>query len=244
MDLSKDFYDINLTRLLHSIRYHENLIFLSLPKNSLGATWYGLNEELSGSCSWPPNLKHLQINGESLMDKEHWIRLMRSFPMSLLLFSVQSPLDYMIFEGIDEGRPTSASVTHLKIGSQRVGESKVPLYWILQGFAQVRFLTLPFKDAPLLHLESIKQISFGELLEEIIFTLSPTVYPPKTARSIDLVGNYVHAFPRLKRIEIPMSCLPLDNENAMEDLDAYEHEMIRRKSENETDFAGILIVEE
>ena len=78
LDLSKNYYELDIHQLLHSLRNLTSLHFLSLPR----AVFRGSRKYNSGQ-KWPANLSSLEFNGGYPCDVDYWRDMMRSWPLTL-----------------------------------------------------------------------------------------------------------------------------------------------------------------
>ncbi|KIW17368.1 hypothetical protein PV08_04562 [Exophiala spinifera] len=211
LDLSCDSYEMTLPQLLDSIGHLSHLVTLKLPRNALRGRC-----SLSSKSHWPVHLRNLQVSDFLYDDLESWATLFESWPSSIRSFKIAECKGYGSLHCLEPSFLAVDSITSFEIGISW-HEDAFPFHRLLKTFPNIVRLTLPAYQAEQLAKstgvdEFMSDLQSGAYLQDADHESSVEVLiltgqqPPATvppALSAEILGRYVHKFPRLRRLEIP-----------------------------------------
>ncbi len=205
LDLSNDFYDIDLSQLLRAVCDLTYLTFLSLPKAALKRAYVSPRTP----HLWPPNLLHLRLNGTMPTSVNEWNGVVLDLPTSLHILTISflnSPghavPDVFWYLESSAKQVTSLHILHATYRSLRT----VALF---KPFPNLRSISLPYDCAGL---EEICTLSDQGVLSATLETLALTddpyvcteeLNPVDNALSVKDLGLLASPFPSLRRLEVP-----------------------------------------
>ncbi|EXJ80207.1 hypothetical protein A1O1_08349 [Capronia coronata CBS 617.96] len=209
LDLSTDYYDIDLPQLLDAIDHLDRLTTLKLPRNALWA-------DLKPQSRWPKNLRFLQVSHRLYEDEGSWATLFDSWPETLKTLRIAECLYYSFFKCLDRCPSTSAARTirTLEIGPA-LHEDRLPLGAIMHAFPMVKTLVLPAyvgaHKNPLYEEDGHGNVTFSiapvsqeqHPLENLVLRDYNHVSQPDLDDMVWILSVLIDRFPRLRRIELP-----------------------------------------
>ena len=118
LDLSGDFYDFDLSRLLRAVRGSTSLRKLCLPKGALSKASISMLKS-ARPWLWPPYLTQLQVNYLLPESPEAWYAFLTHLPATLRSLSFEDCKDYRDFDSLAALDTTAEQVHRLHVGSCR-----------------------------------------------------------------------------------------------------------------------------
>ena len=118
LDLSGDFYDFDLARLLRAVRGSMSLRKLCLPKGALSRLSISMLRS-ARPWLWPPYLTQLQVNYLLPESPEGWYAFLAHLPATLVSLSFEDCRDYRDFDSLVALDITVEQVHRLHVGSCR-----------------------------------------------------------------------------------------------------------------------------
>lgn len=205
LDLSNDFYDIDLSQLLQAVCDLAHLTHLSAPKGAMKRAYGSIKQRYR----WPASLHHLRLSGTMPNAINEWEGLLIDLPTSLRILTLSflsSPARNLpvVFWYMSSSakQVTSLHILHARYASLRATA-------LFRPFPNLKLLSLPYDR---LGVEEICNLSgqrvLSTTLEDLVITDDPYVCteelnPVDRATGFDDLCLLVSRFPSLKRLELP-----------------------------------------
>lgn len=247
LDLSNDFYDIELSQLLRATSDLIHLSFLSIPKGALRCA--DISSKRRSSHRWPPNLTHLQLNGSLPATLDGWNSFIADLPPGLhtLAVAFQNQLSRHAMDGFAYLTESAPQITTLHIRHLRC--EPLQILGLSTPFPCLELATLPYDEVVLQGLSRSAIPVLSSSLKILHLVDDPYISPVNLnpvdcgARSKDL-GLLAMKFPALKRMEVPDRYHTIfRNEQDLVELEAVQRTMARRYPSEVESEVGVFLEE-
>ena len=229
LDLSNDFYDIDLSQLLRATCDLPQLSFLSLPQGALKRAYISAKEV----HRWPRNLVHLQLNGMPPDSLDRWNNLITDLPDHLRILGLcfRKGIGSVVLERLWWLKSSAEQITSLNV--PRVPYWNPATSWLFKPFPNLKSISLPYHRS-ILNLHDPDGIVPAAL--ENLYLLDTYVHdytdepdaPDKTITTEEL-ATVASRFPMLKHMELPPRYHPeLHNERDIADIEALQKNFVER----------------
>ena len=218
LDLSNDYYHIDLNELLRSIRDIEHLEYLSLPRSALHTTSLSISRF---TFKWPLSLTYLQINGALPDDTQGWNGLLESLPESLRVLAFEHLRDLSPFSKLQHSHSAAPQIKRISIG-EPVIDYQIELKGIFTAFPGVLRMRLAMSSwdpSEFLHAPVESKLEKLSLWEGAVRCI---VLPQHLV-------EFAEPLRSLRRIELPENCLQVTRQADLASFERLQNMLDGRK---------------
>ena len=248
LDLSNDFYDIDLSQLLQAVCDLAYLTHLSTPKGAMKRAYASTKQRYR----WPPSLHHLRLSGTMSNAVNEWESLLMDLPASLRILtlsflssparSLQALPDVFWFVSSSAKQVTSLHILHTRYSS-------IGAVALFRPFPNLKLLNLPYDRLSLEEMGNFfGQDVLSPTLEDLVLTDDPYVCSEELNRVDSAMGfedlsRVVSQLPSLKRLELPGRYYPDLRESDVADIDILQRRFSERWPSESQSEVGVFLRE-
>lgn len=147
--------------------------------------------------------------------------MIHSWPDTLRSLAFHDCYDYISFWQLYHAGASCEHITSVEVGIPRCDDT-FPVHSLIATFPKLRNLSLPAISAPPICHDDEEAKLKSNTLVRLIFTPSTALMPQKTPLKASFLKEYILAFPKLRKLELPESCIDLENDEEMTEFEKLE----------------------